>query len=110
MKKTGKDRYLEKRLKDWSEVLKNDHDYDWAFLIDIIVFKLDRMKEIFDHHGHHTNDKKIARQIGQVSKLLANCAHKNYNRKRIQDDDDSRQKDLDKALSIISKNLFTWWD
>ena len=48
MKKVKRFLYRLKRLLDWLPVIWNDRDFDYAFLLEIIQYKLRKMQEWFE--------------------------------------------------------------
>lgn len=149
-------------LKEWKTFLKNDEDFDWAYIVRVLNYKLKRTRAFFEKQGICSDSEKISKQIKKVEELLTKVENDRYydngikkleekygkrglrskskkipgtthyqmtfssnwdnlpTKKRAsvnkslkalnQRADRQRQADLDKALSIISKNLFSWWD
>ncbi len=100
------------KQKAWMALLKKDHDYDWSFFVQLVIRKLRNMQERFDTVALTTSSKRNARDIGRCIKLLERVAAEDYpfEPEEWKKSDKAQQKDLDKALAIISKRLFTWWD
>jgi hypothetical protein len=51
------------RIKDWLPLLKEDRDYDYGFLEDIIIFKLKRMSKCIRRNQLVTDHNTICRRI-----------------------------------------------
>ena len=69
-----------KELKEWERVfsyhpvLKDDQDWDYAFFLDLIEFKLKRMREYFWSHDIVENEKRY----GDICDKLINILHAGY--------------------------------
>jgi len=67
-------------LKGWERtfsyhpVLKDDQDWDYGFFIDLIEFKLKRMRDYFWSHNIVENEK----QYGDICNKLINILHAGY--------------------------------
>jgi hypothetical protein len=51
------------RIKDWLPLLKEDRDYDYGFLEDMIIFKLKRMSKCIRRNQLVTDHNTICRRI-----------------------------------------------
>jgi len=51
------------RIKDWLPLLKEDRDYDYAFLETIMIFKLKRMSKAIGRNKFITNHNATCRRI-----------------------------------------------
>ena len=69
-----------KELEGWEKtfafhpVLKDDRDWDYGFFLDLIEFKLKRMREYFWTHDIVENEK----QYGDICDKLINILHAGY--------------------------------
>ena len=69
-----------KELKEWERVfsyhsvLKDDQDWDYGFFLDLIEFKLKRMREYFWTHNIVENES----QYGDICNKLINILHAGY--------------------------------
>ena len=69
-----------KELKEWERVfsfhpvLKDDQDWDYAYFLDLIEFKLKRMREYFWSHNIVENE----RRYGDMCNKLINILHAGY--------------------------------
>ena len=67
-------------LKGWERtfsyhpILKDDQDWDYGFFLDLIEFKLKRMREYFWTHNIVENEKKY----GDICNKLINILHAGY--------------------------------
>lgn len=102
-----------KELKEWERtfsyhpVLKNDQDWDYDFFLNLIEFKLKRMREYFWTHNIVENEKRY----GNICNKLINILHAGYKTDIILDTDlKSKVNDKNKKrflkeyeLNFISK-------
>ena len=58
------------RVKDWLPLLKEDRDYDYAFLETIMAFKLKRMSKCIRRNQLVTNHNAICRRIDYAVYLI----------------------------------------
>jgi len=66
-----------KRSYDFAKIGWSNYDYDYAYLLDLMRFKLERMeKEILN--GYAEPDKKTNQSIRICIKLLKKIAHRDY--------------------------------
>ena len=78
-----------KDIKGWEktfsyyDILKDDHDWDYGFFLDLIEFKLKRMREYFWTHNIVENEK----QYGNICNRLIEILHAGYKTNVITDDD-----------------------
>ena len=69
-----------KELKEWERVfsfhpvLKDDQDWDYGFFLDLIEFKLKKMREYFWSHNIVENEKRY----GDICDKLINILHAGY--------------------------------
>lgn len=70
----------EKELEGWEktfayhDILKDDFDWDYCFLLDLIEFKLKKMREYFWTHDIVENEKRY----GDICDKLINILHAGY--------------------------------
>lgn len=64
------------RICAWIPLLWKDRDYDWAFALDMLEFKLARMRKLLSECKHHSSHGKDIKQIDKALALL----------KRVRDD------------------------
>ncbi len=120
-----------KRIIEWVPILWNDEDWDYAYLLKIIDYKLGRMK-LSMRDGHATDSPKRAHEISTAQFLLWNMDHDPddewdlwYNTHAAEDLSDPMTKEKRKALKLsgerrernwaafwefMSKNMRNWWD
>jgi hypothetical protein len=100
-----------KNIIRWTPIIWDDQDWDWAYLSDIMEYKLRRMSKQF------RKDSSWCYGANRDSRDTLICAEL---LKRIRTDDDSRvnirihvarMKSWNKMLGdIIGKRLQYWWD
>lgn len=151
-----------KRLFQWFPILWEDYDWDYVFLLDIMIFKLDKMAKHHEKNGMVVGSPFYAKQIAECARLLKRVKEDNYrdeikeqlkfhekygeleveiNERRpggrfqfsyqkggvllpekLQQEakeqsfnihklaEEQKEKELSKALKIINRKLFEWWD
>jgi hypothetical protein len=78
VKKPSKKAIFNKKIKDYKEFLKDDHDWDWAFIIRLLSFKLQRTRKCILENDIIKGSKKVAREIKEVEILLNRVTEDNY--------------------------------
>ena len=125
-----------KHVIDWLPLLWHDQDWDWVYLVIIMKFKLERMKECLDDGWSirtKKEDKKILIAINCLDRIIKDSyVDKNLDQQydikgyKHFDDMDKEWKDKTMALwkldeylkkedlrvfcEIFQKQLRTWWD
>lgn len=105
------------RSRDWAKVIAKTYDWDWAFMLEIWIYALTRMRDNERDHGHHDTSAQDARQMTEAIELMERAMEGDYGQnepptsfKKYNAADKKQQQDLKKALKIVSENLFHWWD
>jgi len=78
VKKPTKNKLFNKKVKEYKEFLKNDHDWDWAYIIRLLRYKLERTRKCILENDIIKGSKKVAREIQVVENLLDRVAEDNY--------------------------------
>lgn len=113
----------------WAPVIWGDFDWDWSPLARVMEYKLRRMANLHNYHGHHLNNQREARQMMICANLLNRLdkdeyfdqAYQRYDAyENLTDQQKGRyaalqatqiQKDDQRLLgTIIGKYLNHWWD
>jgi hypothetical protein len=66
------------RLKEWNEFLKDDADFDYEHILNVLCYKLGRTKECIVANGIVMDAEKIAKEIEEVEELLHKVIDDNY--------------------------------
>jgi hypothetical protein len=102
----------------WTPVIWHDRDYDWAYLAEVMEYKLRRMSKLFGT-GHHVSSERDARRMLICAELLKRLRMESYqcpdnglpitpaNVKRDGMVGRSYQEYIGK---IIGKHLRGWWE
>lgn len=86
----------------WYKVIKQDEDWDYEYLIDIIDKKLERMIHIQLYDGNSMYNKKYAYQMARVRAIIQEYRDNvSYN---------NEQDYMDKIFDAIKKDILRWWD
>lgn len=67
-----------RKVAAYAKFLEDDIDDDWACLIRLLAFKLGRMREKFLKNKISSDYKKMAKQIGEVERLLTRVSNEDY--------------------------------
>lgn len=59
-----------KRVIEYSSILWKDKDYDYAYILDMIQYKIQRTREHIGHHNLLTNTQKYCNQMLEVEALI----------------------------------------
>ena len=62
----------------WGWKLRENYDWDYSFLYEIIYLKLERMERIFRNKSYAINSKKHAKQIMVAKNLAKRLMDENY--------------------------------
>jgi len=103
----------------WFPVLWQDEDFDYAFLLKIIKFKLSMLAHHIDSHAFIVDHKEIADEILETNRLID--AYTNFYPGTYPETEKGRwlwtdayikneQKAFDAIWRHISKNARKWWD
>ena len=60
------------------KVLVHDVDWDYSSLLELMVYKLSRMRRCIGVYGHHTDSKEVAAQIKKVEDALRRLKKDDY--------------------------------
>jgi hypothetical protein len=160
MSKSGnKRKAYERKVRDYARLLKNDEDWDWAYIVRLLQYKLKRTRLCIESNKIVASSKKIAKEIKTVEDLFESVLRNKYfdvigkdfkkkygspklvygktepgsnsrpvsiqfrgetktNRDRIHREfnrlhrraDRALERDLNKAFSLMAKNIQRWWD
>jgi hypothetical protein len=67
-----------KMIIDWIPILWGNWDWDWTFLFEVLIFKLNRMEKYFSESDIAEDNEKIAKQIKEVTGLLKRLKEDDY--------------------------------
>lgn len=59
-----------KKVREYARLLKEDEDWDWAYIIGLLQYKLKRTRLCITSNNIVVSSKKIAKQIEQVEDLF----------------------------------------
>lgn len=100
MKRNRKrEREQQKKIKEYSEFLKEDYDFDWAYFVYLMIFKLERMARCLAN-GYNENRMKRVAEIKEVVRLLKRVVGDNYHERAMR----AFYKKHGRPKMIISKN------
>lgn len=70
---------LDKKLKEYRHVLKDDEDGDYAYILQLLKYKLERTRKCIVANEIITSNEIVGRQIKQVEGLLGRVLADQYN-------------------------------
>jgi hypothetical protein len=78
--KKDKKQRRKQHIKDWVEFLKEDYDFDWAYIVRMLIFKLERTRKSITANGILCKKQmsEINDQISSCTKLLQNVLDDKY--------------------------------
>jgi hypothetical protein len=117
--------HLFQKLKDYLPIIIQDRDWDHHFFWVLMKFKISRMKELFDNHGHGLNNKKIVLQLEYAEHLISRIIEsddtdsihskkfksiKNPSEKEWEYLSRMKRRDVKALFELIMENYEGWWD
>jgi hypothetical protein len=95
-----------KKLKDYCKYLVRETDSDNLSILTLLIFKLKRIKKSLLEPSVKSKreTKKAAQDVKKTIILLERVVYHGQDGKTLK-----KQKDLDEALKMISKNIGEWW-
>lgn len=69
---------LEKKMREYKKILRKDEDWDWAYILRLLQYKLERTRECIVSNGIIVEAPKVARQIREVEILLERVEKNRY--------------------------------
>ena len=125
-----------KRVTSWIPVLWNNYDFDGAYLLIVVEYKLKRMEKLFREQGHCVHSAKYAKEMKIARLLIQRIVKDSYSdmafdtietgegfmdidfqkrpmvpKQEIWEyGDKQKQQDLEYLCGYLKKHLFSWWD
>lgn len=104
-----------KNLWIWKGIIWHDRQFDFSFMLRILIKKLKLMEDGFRFHGVCVDAQKIFREIRKVRLLIErieseNYTHKIFNKEDYRHSEYLIKQDIELFTKIINKKLRTWWD
>lgn len=99
-------------LIDWFPFVWRDRDFDHSFLLNVMIFKLERMAKHFKTHQFTVGWEDQVAQIEECIMLLKRVEEDNYlfEYSNFQDAEDAAHTDLYRVGHIFATHLRGWWD
>ncbi len=108
----------------YSSILYRDRDWDQSFLFAIMEKKFRRMRHLFQYHGHHAGDHRIAKQLTIAAECCRRLAEEDYQypssylladehrarKASIAHESYLQDQDLEWIGKLLRKHAQTWWD
>ena len=69
-KKGGRMKLI-RNIKKWWPILKEDEDWDYHYLLEVMKFKLEKMADYHSKHGHLVDSAKQAQEMYEATGLLS---------------------------------------
>ena len=83
----------------------DDKDYDWTYILILLVAKLRKQAAFTAEHGCHARSKQDARLMIYVANIFDRVAKDEYH-----DSGAQVEFDLRRAFGLLEKNIRNWWD
>lgn len=71
-------KFHEIRINEWTKFLREDRDWDYAYIIEVIRYKLERTRKCIVENNIASDCKKIGKEIKEVEDLLKKVTDDNY--------------------------------
>lgn len=68
--KSKRKKEFEKKIKEYAKILKDDFDWDYSYIIKLLLYKLKRTRECLVRNNVGPDTQKIEKQIKEVEFLL----------------------------------------
>jgi hypothetical protein len=98
-----------KNIFRWIPVIWHDRDFDWAFLADVMEYKLRRLSKTLED-GHHVGGKHEARRALICAILLKRLREDNYWKDKRSNEVERAQFDQELCFKIMGKHFREWWE
>jgi hypothetical protein len=69
-KSLAKKAAYKRKVREYAKILREDEDWDWAFIVRLLQYKLKRTRLCIESNMIVASSKKIAKQIRQVEDLF----------------------------------------
>ena len=62
---------LIRNIKKWWPILKEDEDWDYHYLLGVMKFKLEKMADYHDKHGHFVGSDDTVKELSEAAGLIS---------------------------------------
>jgi len=91
----------------YAPILWEDFDWDHAFLLNLMAFKMRRMAKYHRKHGITADKDRTAEQLETCTALCQRLADDDYSFTK---DRKGPDRDLELLTKLMNKHLRGWWD
>ena len=91
-----------KNLVVYAPVVWGQEDFDYAYLLELMAFKMRRMARLHRYHGHLVKAPRKARELDRCACICERLARDDFNER----DGDH----LEYLTTTMNKHLLHWWD
>lgn len=110
--------YIARNIWAYFDLLKDDRDWDWSFLLELMERKLRRMSNYHRLHGVGVDSGRRARQMHIASLLCKRIRKDEYldhipgstTHRSILHADAQQKRDIQYLGHLFNKHLLSWWD
>lgn len=105
-----------KRLIGWLPILWEDRDFDYAYILIILKYKLTRTRKCIVKNNIIENIEGLEEQIKKCEETLDRLIEDNYGMhskttfESIERANREREEDLDLLFKDLRQNITSWWD
>jgi hypothetical protein len=103
-------KYGLQNLYKWRRLIWNDRDWDWAYLYQIMEFKLQQMAKLQRTYGICTNATETALELEEAAHLLRRMYRDEYDWFEYQYTGKEQGEDLKKFCKLFEDKSRSWWD
>jgi len=96
-----------KKVFDYSIVLWDDEDYDFAFIYKLLKYKIERTRKYIDKHKRHENYAKDVANMKRAEYLLGLLYKEDFYADDCQYTAEEAREEL---YRLLKNELECWWD
>ena len=96
----------------YRSLIYRDRDWDWAYLYQMIEFKILRMSKLQREHGVHTTATQLAEEMEEAASILKRLYEDAYpyQDSHFKDYLEMQKEDLKRFCQLFEKKSKGWWD
>lgn len=94
----------------YKTLIWRDRDWDWAYLYQIMEFKLQEMAKLHREYGICTNNIGLAEEMEEAAGCLNRIYEDMYELDDYLKSRDMSEADLERFCKLFKENSKGWWD
>ncbi len=101
-----KDGYVAK----WVPILMEDQEWDYGYLLTIMLKKITFMRDHFKEYGITENNDDMVAEMDEAIELLETIINDEYDYGEEIPPHQQAQNDINKVFNLIANCIQGWWD